>query len=123
MKTGRFLLWLIYDFSGFRFIWSKILPPKETAKIKRKPSTFIFWIFGIYVALYSITSQRYENRVDIIENRANSIFTKLSTPAYKKTLSRISRVQNMFCPQRPYILNPDTVFSSLMGGGKTTTMK
>jgi hypothetical protein len=112
-KTGNFLLWVVYDFSGVRFIWSKILPPKETENTKRQPSTFIFWILGIYIGLFGITSQRYENRVDIIENRANSIFAQISTSAYKKALSMITRIQRMECPIKPYILKPGTVFASL----------
>lgn len=112
-KAKAFFFWLIYDFSGIRVIWSKILPPKE--KTGRTPSTFLLWVIGIYVALYGITSQRYENRIDIIENRANAIFAQLSTDTYKNALSRISIVQNMPCPKKPYILKPRTVFSSLLG--------
>ena len=71
-------------------------------------------MIGIYTALYGIASQRYENRVDIIENRANAVFAQLATDVYKKALSRISRIQNMPCPKKPFILKPGTVFASLL---------
>jgi uncharacterized protein YjbI with pentapeptide repeats len=110
-------LWLIYDFSGIRLIWSKILPPKETEKTKRKPSTFLLWMIGIYVALFGITSQLYENKVDIIENRANAIFNQLgssSESVNQNALGMISRAQNMECPQKPYVFKPGTVIGSLL---------
>ncbi|MCK4765596.1 MAG: pentapeptide repeat-containing protein [Candidatus Aminicenantes bacterium] len=114
--SGRFLVWLVWDFSGVRYICSKIRPPLESKKPLRKPATFFLWILGIYTALYGITSTRYENRVDIIENRANTIFTHLTIPAMqKKALEKIPRVQDMRCPQKPYILKPGTVCASLVG--------
>ena len=80
---------------------------------KQQPIRFFLWFVGIYVALFGIASQRYENRVDIIENRINSIFTQLSTPLYKKALGRIGETQNMPCPLKPDIKNPLTVYQSL----------
>ncbi|MCK4762753.1 MAG: pentapeptide repeat-containing protein [Candidatus Aminicenantes bacterium] len=116
IKVAKFLLWLLWDFSGLRYIYSKIRPPLESKKPERKPATFFLWALGIYTALFGIASQRYENRVDIIENRANTIFTQLAIPAMqKKALSRIARTQNMPCPKKPYILKPGTVFASLVG--------
>jgi hypothetical protein len=109
------ILWLVWDFSGLRFIWEKIIPPDpyDPKTNKRKPATFFLWAVGIYITFFVITSQRYENRIDIIENRANSIFTQLGTPNYKKALGRIPRVQNMPCPIKPEIPHPATVFKSL----------
>ena len=76
----------------------------------------VICLIGIYVALFGIASQRYENRIDIIENRANSVFDQLAVPsAQKKALSRIARVQNMSCPNKPRLLNPYSVFLSLFG--------
>ena len=112
MKTK--VKWVFWDFSGLRFIWSKVSPPEVTSKTK-PPSTFFLWILGIYVALFGIASQRYENRVDRIENRTNAIFTQLSTDKYKSALGRIARVQTMTCPYRPTLFNPSSVFRSLFG--------
>jgi hypothetical protein len=105
--------WLIFHFSGLRFIWQKISPPGGHSIYEKPPSTFVLWLVSAYVAFFGIASIRYENRIDKIENRAHSIYTQLSTPAYKKALSRIPRVQNMQCPYNPTILDPLSVFRSL----------
>ncbi|MEA2063026.1 MAG: hypothetical protein U9P14_04960, partial [Gemmatimonadota bacterium] len=108
----HFTKWL-WDFIGFRFVFQKLLPPVDQDTGKRKPITFILWCLGIYVAFFGIASQRYENRVDIIENRANAIFTQLATPIYEKALGRISRVQRMPCPVKPEFWKLCTVCRSL----------
>jgi BTB/POZ domain-containing protein KCTD9 len=105
--------WLIFHFSGLRFIWQKISPPGGHSIYEKPPSTFVLWLVSAYVAFFGIASIRYENRIDKIENRAHSIFTQLSTPTYKRALSRIPRVQNMQCPYNPTILDPLSVFRSL----------
>lgn len=69
-----------------------------------------------------MASQQYENRIDIIENRANSIFNQLATDVYKKALGRISTVQNMECPEKPEILYPLSVFRSLLKENKYDEM-
>ncbi len=98
-------------YSGGQAIWEKMKPPvKPTVP---KPATFPLWILGIYVALFGIASQRYENRVDIIENRSNAIFAQLATSASTKALSRVPRVQRMPCPVKPEIFNPYSVIQSL----------
>lgn len=104
-----FAIKLIFRYSGAEFICAKFKPSKKPQPL---PTGFI-WLIGIYIAFFGVASQRYENRVDIIENRANSIFTQLGTTVYKKALGRISLVQNMRCPEKPKILNPFSVFSSL----------
>jgi len=118
----KLILWIVWDFSGIRFIWGKIYTPIDKETVKRKPITFFLWIFGIYIALFGVSSQRYENRIDIIENRANSIFSQMSTPFYKKALSRIPRVQKMPCPIKPDILHPISVFQSLFKNTTYTEM-
>jgi uncharacterized protein YjbI with pentapeptide repeats len=111
----NFVKWIVWDFSCFRFIWSKILLPTSESEGGRRPSTFLFWVVGTYIAFFGVASQRYENRIDIIENRTNTIFTQLASPAFKSALSRISNVQKMFCPHKPYLLYPASVFRSLFG--------
>ncbi len=107
-ERGRKPLKWIFHYSGLEFIYRKFKPLE-----KSQLPTGVIWLIGIYVAFFGVASQRYENRVDKIENRANSIFTQLATPAYKKALGRISRVQNMPCPYRPKILRPVSIFRSL----------
>jgi uncharacterized protein YjbI with pentapeptide repeats len=99
----------IIRYSGLEFIYRKFYP----SKINQSLPTGFIWLIGIYVAFFGVASQRYENRIDIIENRANSIFAQLGTGAYKEALSRISAVQDMWCPKKPDILNPISIFSSL----------
>ena len=104
---------LIYTFSGVRFIWEKFIPPFDKKEKKRKPTTIWFWLIGIYIAFFGFASQNYENKVDIIENRANAIITQLATPVYTEALSRIPFVQKMRCPHKPDFKNPYSVYCSL----------
>lgn len=117
VNGGRFSQYLLWDFSGIRWVWEKIKPPQKGSDAeKNPPSTFVLWasgIFGLYIALFGLTSQRYENRIDVIEYRANSILAQLGTDSHKKALSRIPIVQNMSCPTKPLILRPSTVIESL----------
>ena len=98
----------IFYYSGFEYIYRKAKPATGLP-------TLPLWLIGIYIAFFGIAAQRYENRVDIIENRAKSIFTQLDTSARKSALSRIPRVQNYPCPVKPKILNPVSVFRSIFG--------
>lgn len=112
----------MWDFSGLRFLWSKIWPSYDKSLGGKPPVTFFLWFLGTYVAFFGVASQRYENRVDIIENRASSIFTQLSSGdkfVKKNALSRVAAVQNMPCPVKPEILMPLTVFRSLFGSDST----
>jgi uncharacterized protein YjbI with pentapeptide repeats len=112
------LIWLFYDFTGIRFIWYKIVPQTEEEKNKeRPPAAFLLWFIGIYAALFGIAFQRYESRVNVIENRAsiiyNQIFSSYDEVQYKKNLGLIPTAQSMTCPPEPNILNPFSVISSL----------
>ena len=108
-------IWRLWDFSGARYVWYKVRPLGEKKPSDYKPpSTFFLWLIGIYVAFFGLASARYENRVDIIENRANAIFAQLATPIKIRALSRIPRIQNMECPRKPEILKPNTVLLSLL---------
>ena len=112
--TYSFIKW-VFHYSGLEFIYRKFNPPKNPQPL---PTGFI-WVVGIYVAFFGVASQRYENRIDIIENRANSIFAQLAVPSVqKKAIGRISLVQNMQCPYKPNILNPSSVFISLFKDSK-----
>jgi len=112
---AKFVVWIIWEFSGLRFICEKIVPPKSE---KQKAPTFFIWLVGIYIALFGIASQRYENRVDVIENRTNAIFAQISNPNSRKPcISRIPRVQNMSCPLKPELLHPASVLTSLFKDG------
>lgn len=110
----KLIKWHIYDKSGLRFVCEKYKPLKER-EIKRKPSTLMLWIISIYLAFYGVTSTRYENYIDRIENRANIIVSQLGNNNYKNSLSMISSVQRRKCPYQPILLKPWSVFFSWMG--------
>ncbi|UCF93802.1 MAG: pentapeptide repeat-containing protein [Desulfobacterales bacterium] len=112
----RFILWLLWDFTGLRFVWEKIRPPIDPAKQKRPPATIMIWalgILGLYIALFGLASQRYENRIAIVENRANAVLIQLATPAFKQAISKVATIQNMDCPPKPNLLEPLSVLRSL----------
>ena len=114
-QLSNFFIWLIWDFSGLRLICYKIRPPINLRKDNRKPASFFIWFIGIYVALYSLSSQRYENRVDFIETYTNSVVSQLSGASFKEAISRISYIQNMECPYKPEVLKPISIIKSLFG--------
>lgn len=98
-----FVKWFLWEFIPVRFILTKSLekirPPINPETNIRPPATFLIWFSGIlsvYIALFSIASQRYEAKVDVIENRANSFFAQLGiTEIRRETLSRaISILKN-----------------------------
>jgi len=103
------ICWVCH-YSGLKFIWRKFKPEKDSEKL---PTGFI-WLVGIYLTSFGVSSQMYENRVDLIENRANSIFTQLSTKANKNAINRISATQNLWCPPKPNFWNYKTVFYFLV---------
>ncbi|OQY01694.1 MAG: hypothetical protein B6I26_03605 [Desulfobacteraceae bacterium 4572_130] len=116
MNNKKGLLWNFYHYSGLRFIWYKINPPlqkKEISSHFRRPATFFLWVLGIYIALFGIASNKYENRADKIENRINAIYAQISKDM-KIAFERIPDVQNMPCPYEPNILNPLSIIKSFM---------
>ena len=117
-KWRKRIEWLWLDFSGARYIWEKIKPPVDHPSNRKSRPTFFLWFIGIYVAFFSLASQRYENRVDTIVNSTNAIFTLLSTPKSKEALSRISMVQRMPCPCKPEMHKPHTVVHSFFSQDK-----
>ncbi|MBN1576175.1 MAG: pentapeptide repeat-containing protein [Chitinispirillaceae bacterium] len=104
-KCYFYILWDLFGLSKLRH---KLCPQYDKIKNDRNGIPPVvkasLWVCGIYIGLFGIASQRYENRIDIIENRINNIQTQLSTPACKRALSRISRTQNMKCPVRPHLI-------------------
>ena len=70
----------MYHYSGVEFICRKLIPSKQEQK---HLPTLPLWLVGIYVALFGLASQRFENRVDVIERKANVINTQL-TPVIKE---------------------------------------
>ena len=114
IKIIKLIFKSIYRYSGIESICNKARVIEEQQP-KRILPTLPLWLIGIYIAFFGIASQRYENKVDIIENRANSIFTQIGTSARKSALGRIAKVQNYPCPVKPKIFQPVSLFRSLFG--------
>jgi hypothetical protein len=95
-------------YSGLQFILEKINPSE-----KGKLPTFTLWIIGIYIALFGVASNRYENRVDIIENRINGIYAQISKDI-QIAFERLVDVQEMVCPVKPEILEPVSIVKSFL---------
>jgi BTB/POZ domain-containing protein KCTD9 len=101
----------IFYYSGFEFIYRKIKPASEPRPLPTLP----LWLIGIYVAAFGVASQRYENRVDIIENKANTIYSQLSSPnpvTKGMAFRMILDIEKMECPYKPDIKNPASIYFS-----------
>jgi hypothetical protein len=97
-----------FNHSGLKYIWEN--------QIKKKPSTFLIWLIGIHIALFGLASQRYENRVDVIEYRGNAVISQISASELRsKALERIPEIQRMECPGKPELIKFWTVYTSLLG--------
>ena len=102
-------------YSGMEFIYRKFNPSNPQAL-----PTGVIWLFGIYIAFFGVASQRYENRLDRIENRVNALLPLLVTKETRRTaLGRISSVQRMACPRQPKIFEPLNNWVSLFGKEQT----
>ena len=55
--TSGIIKWLLLDFSGLRFIHSKIIVSEKRG---RKHPTFLLWMALLYVASFLIASERYD---------------------------------------------------------------
>ncbi len=80
----KFIIWLLWDFTGLRFLFRKLFPPKYTDTEGRTPSTIVLWLMEFYLLAYAGAYQRYVNRVTIIETRANSIYRAQLDPDLEK---------------------------------------
>jgi len=99
----------IIHYSGFEYIYRKFVPEKSLIL----PTGFI-WFIIIYVALFVVASQRYENNINRLENRTNSILSLIVKDEIRDTAVRfIPKVQNTTLPLEPKFLNPYTTFLSL----------
>jgi uncharacterized protein YjbI with pentapeptide repeats len=100
----------IFRYSGLEFIYRKFNPSENG----RPLPTGVLWIIGIYIAFFGIVSQRYENRIDVIENRTSALMALLANKETRKNAIRdVPRVQMMESPQKPNVLNPLATLQSL----------
>jgi hypothetical protein len=107
---------IIYRYSGIESICNKARVTEEQQPKKLLP-TLPLWLIGIYVATFGVASQRYENKVDIIENKANTIYQQLASPdpvTKGMAFRLIPLIQKMKCPYKPNIMNPITIYLSFL---------
>ena len=116
LKNNKKLYWFITEFLPIRYLYEKIMPPPLSVTSNpdyRSPSSILIWIIGIYVALFGLASQRYENRVDVIENRTNALITQLAHSKMQHlAIERVADAQNHYVPVQPSFMRPDRVFSA-----------
>ena len=100
----------LFHYSGLEFIYRKFVPAEKSTL-----PTGIIWLLGIYTAFFGIASQRYENRVDVIENRTNALLVLISNEETRnRAFGRVGQVQAMQCPERPEFLYPHITFNELV---------
>lgn len=117
IKLLKAVLWFFWEFLGLHYICRKIVPYKDKITGIRPPTSFTIWVIGIYFALYGYASQKYQNRLDTIENRVSLIISQLNTEDYencKIALERIPVTQKLVCSLLPSIKNPVSVIRSFI---------
>lgn len=115
----RSTLWLIWQYSGARWVWEHLRPRTEAEKRQseaggqRPASAFFLWIVGIYVALFGLASNRYESIVDRYEIRVNALVALLANDKVRPVACRqISEIQQTEVPVRPKLFNPVVTYRS-----------
>ncbi|ETX01263.1 MAG: hypothetical protein ETSY1_08005 [Candidatus Entotheonella factor] len=108
---GR-VAWYIWDISGLRFLYEKVVPPKPD-EAGRPPSTLLLWLGTLYIALFGLVSQRYEDRFDHIEQRLSGLDSLLAADL-RRALPRIPAIQNLNIPHEPNVIKPWSVVCSLL---------
>lgn len=98
-----------FYYSGIKFIWSKFIPPNEKGSVKL-PTGFI-WLLSIYLAAYTFTSQRYENKLDKIEFRYNTFTTQIAAGATYSNQILVEILEEKI-PVKPHLFKPISVIKS-----------
>jgi hypothetical protein len=104
--AAKYLRWIFWEFLGIHFITNKL-----NQKNGNQPVVAGIWIIGIYIALFGLASQRYENAIALVDNRIN--ITCLPTSGFKQAIARIPNTQGMLCPEAPELWNPIATIKSI----------
>lgn len=110
-RVGKSISWILWEFSGIHYL-SRKLNPGANAQM---PVSAGIWIIGVYIALFGLASQRYENAVAVVETRISNIITCLPTSGFKQAIAQVPNTQSMLCPVKPEFWNPITTTASLIG--------
>jgi len=106
-------LYHIWNLTGVRLVYRKLVPEPEDQPGYRKPSTFALWCLAVYFAAFGLAAQRFESRLDKVEHKSTILITQLATKHSKKALSRVAAIQNQTCPVKPHFNDPWTIYASL----------
>ncbi|WEM44741.1 pentapeptide repeat-containing protein (plasmid) [Photobacterium sp. DA100] len=110
IRKVRQLLW---DFSGCRYIWNKVRPEKNTGQ--PEPSSIVFWIFSIYIALFSLTSAVYEVNKGSYDAKVSQVYTLLQMDDLKQLgKNKITALQGSHILVKPDFYNPIANIKSLL---------
>ncbi|MBU2514633.1 pentapeptide repeat-containing protein [bacterium] len=117
IRFQKMCSWFIYHYSGLHFVVWKIIPLKKS---EEKPPPFVFLaIIVVYIAIFGITSYRFETCYNQLEVRLDTLEAQLAATAnidndkFKSLLETLPAIQNSRCPIEPNLSNPLTVFGSL----------
>jgi uncharacterized protein YjbI with pentapeptide repeats len=103
----------LYDISGLRAIWERIIPPHPNdANNSPKPSSFVLWLIGLYVALFTIASNRYDRAVHTYEVQISNFQTQMASDYRAEACGDLVRLQKIKIPVKPEILEPELTLSS-----------
>jgi len=100
------IYWYLCQYSGLRYVWCMIDTPIDPDTGRKKPSNFLLWTIGIYVALFGIAFQRYENRINRLEAARNTLIEQLGGSNNSQILTSLADMQLSLAPKEPNIFNP-----------------
>ena len=106
------LLKMLFRYSGSEFIIWSLFAHRHRKTEGRPPAGFI-WVFVFYFALFGIASLRYENRIDMAENRLADFNTQLQS-SYKSAFEFLPAMQKIQIPVTPNLVAPSSVFRSFI---------
>ncbi|WP_419783571.1 pentapeptide repeat-containing protein [Maridesulfovibrio sp.] len=105
----------LYNYSGLRAIYEKINPPSpyETSNTP-KPSTFFLWTISIYIAIFGIASNRYEQAVNSYNMQISAFQSQMASDYRAEACINLRTLQKIKIPGKPEILKPWITFLSII---------
>ncbi|MCQ1061142.1 pentapeptide repeat-containing protein [Photobacterium sp. ZSDE20] len=105
--------WLLWDLSGCRYVWNKVRPEKDNGQ--PEPSSVVFWILSIYIALFSLTSAVYEVNKGSYDAKVSQVYTLLQMDDLKQLgKNKITVLQGSHILVKPDFYNPIANIKSLL---------
>lgn len=107
LRISVFWLWRC---SGAAYIAAKA----GSSENKEHQPTLVLWILGIYVAIFGLASQRYENYLDRFENKLNIYVAQLGTGVKNEIFPFLVGLQRFELPLEPGFFNPIITLKSII---------